>query len=546
MLRAEIQPAPQTRPKSLARVAGVLLAALAVVSLPACGGSNSITRYAAKGRTIARPGQPPEQAEQGPHLSTAAYDRVYENPFLAARDQALSTFSVNVDTASYSNVRRFLNEGTIPPPDAVRVADFINYFHYNYPQPRGKEPIAVCSDIGPCPWNPEHRLVRIGLQAKGIETERLPPRNLVFLIDVSGSMNAPNRLPLVQQGLKLLVDQLTERDRVAIVVYAGDAGLRLPPTPGNQKETIMAVVNRLRASGSTNGGEGIVQAYRVAEESFLVEGVNRVILATDGDFNVGVTSPGELVRLIEEKRRGGVYLTVLGFGMNNLKDATLEKLADKGAGHYAYIDSLAEARKVFVEDGAALVTVAKDVKVQVEFNPRQVAAYRLIGYENRLLGAQEFNDDQHPATPMGAGHTVTALYEVVPAGKKLRLPGVDPLKYQQPAESTPAADSGEMLTVKLRYKEPQEETSQMLSQAVKDGGLSLDQTSADFRFAAAVAALGLVLRDSQYKGSATYANIRELAADAQGTGVEATRRAEFLELLTRAEALAKRRTTTTD
>jgi Ca-activated chloride channel family protein len=514
-----------------------LLAALAAISLPACGGS--APRVSFKAARPAPQALPPEPAKDDPEFNTATYDRVYENPFLAARDHPLSTFSVNVDTASYSNVRRFLNEGKLPPKDAVRVADFINYFHYDYPQPSGDTPIAICADGGPCPWNDAHRLVRIGLQAKRIDTEHLPPRNLVFLIDVSGSMDSPNRLPLVQKGLNLLVDQLTSRDRVAIVVYAGDAGLWLPATPGSQKQTIKQAVNRLRASGSTNGGEGIVQAYRVAQENFVDGGVNRVILATDGDFNVGVTSPSDLVRLIEEKRRSGVYLTVLGFGMNNLKDATLEKLADKGAGHYAYIDSLDEARKVFVEDGAALVTVAKDVKVQVEFNPRQVGAYRLIGYENRILRAQDFNDDQHLATPMGAGHTVTALYEVVPAGTKINLPGIDPLKYQQPAEATPAADSGEALTVKVRYKDPREEKSELLSQVLGQEGLRREETSADFRFAAATAAFGLVLRDSPYKGSASYATVRQLAEAAPGVGAEAARRAEFLKLVTRAQGLAK-------
>jgi Ca-activated chloride channel homolog len=503
-----------------------------------CGGASSVggARWAAKS-TQAMDGE----KELDQEFNTAAYDRIFENPFLVAKDNPLSTFSIDVDTASYSNVRKFLSEGKMPPKDAVRVSDFINYFHYDYPDPQGEHPIALQADIASCPWNDEHRLVRIGLQGKRIDKESMPARNLVFLIDVSGSMDAPNRLPLVQKGLSLLVEQLTARDRVAIVVYAGDAGLRLPPTPGDRKETILRAVNGLSASGSTNGGEGIVQAYRVAQESFIEHGVNRVILATDGDFNVGVTNQGDLLRLIEDKRKSGVYLTVLGFGMDNLKDSTLEKLADKGAGHYAYIDSLEEARKVFVEDGAALVIIAKDVKVQVEFNPAQVAAYRLIGYENRLRRADDFNDDTNAATPMGAGHTVTALYEIVPPGKQINVPGVDPLKYQQPGNPTPAATTGEVLNVKVRYKEPKEEASKLISQPVKDTGMTFEKAPADFRFAASAAAFGLVLRDSPYKGSATYGAVREIAEKAGGRVGGDGHRAEFAKLVETAEQLAKQR-----
>jgi Ca-activated chloride channel family protein len=529
MLRADVK-------RRCLVIARLVLLALAVMSLPACGRDAS-RHGGSKSSVPVRFEAPRDALADDAALNTATYDRIYENSFVAAREHPLSTFSVNVDTASYSNVRRFLSESQVPPADAVRVADFINYFHYDYPEPDGEHPLALCADVGPCPWDAEHRLVRIGLQAQRIDAGRLPPRNLVFLIDVSGSMSAPNRLPLVKQGLSLLVEQLGERDRVAIVVYAGDAGLWLPATPGNAKETIRAAIERLNASGSTNGGEGIVQAYRVARESYVEGGVNRVILATDGDFNVGVTSQGELLRLIEEKRKSGVYLTVLGFGMNNLKDSTLEKLADKGAGHYAYIDSLAEARKVFVEDGAALVTVAKDVKVQVEFNPRRVAAYRLIGYENRLRRAEDFNDDQQAATPMGAGHCVTALYEIVPPGKNVKLPGIDPLKYQQPSAETPAAGGDELLTVKVRYKLPLEETSRLLSRPVNDEGVGLDGMPSDFRFAAAAAGFGLVLRESPYKGQATFASIRTLAATAPGKGAEAGRRAEFLELVRRSGLL---------
>jgi len=517
------------------RLLALIGIALTAFLLPACGGASS-----SKGRLAFKSAESQKLPDEAnPEFNTAAYDRIIDNPFLAAKDNPLSTFSIDVDTASYSNARKFLSEGKLPPKDAVRVADFINYFHYDYPQPQGEHPIALHADVAGCPWDDEHRLVRIGLQGKRIETEKLPPRNLVFLIDVSGSMNAPNRLPLVQKGLSLLVEQLTAQDRVAIVVYAGDAGLRLPATPGDQKLKIMRAVNGLSANGSTNGGEGIVQAYRVAQESFIKDGVNRVILATDGDFNVGVTNQGDLLRLIEEKRKSGVYLTVLGFGMDNLKDSTLEKLADKGAGHYAYIDSLDEARKVFVEDGAALVTIAKDVKVQVEFNPAQVSAYRLIGYENRLRRAEDFNDDEDAATPMGAGHTVTALYEIVPVGKKINIPGVDPLKYQKPGDHTPAAGNGEVLTVKVRYKEPREDASKLLTHALKDTGLAFDKASSDFRFAASAAAFGMLLRDSSYKGSATYTDVRAMAEKAHGPEAHDAHRDEFLKLVETAEKLAR-------
>jgi len=513
-----------------------MLVAVAALSLPAC--SKNSGPYGQRGeRPLANADE--SLAKLDPKFNTAQYDRIYENPFLTSRDNPLSTFSINVDTASYSNVRKFLNEGKLPPADAVRVADFVNYFRYDYQQPDGEHPMAVIADVGACPWNSEHRLVRIGLKGKEIERGKLPSRNLVFLIDVSGSMDRPNRLPLVKAGLNLLVDQLTAQDRVAIVVYAGAAGLVLPPTPGNEKATIKQAITRLNAGGATNGGEGINQAYKVAEGSLIKDGVNRVILATDGDFNVGVTSQGELLRLVEEKRKAGVYLTVLGFGMDNLKDSTLEKLADKGNGHYAYIDTLAEAQKVFVEDGASLVTIAKDVKVQVEFNPKQVGAYRLIGYENRLLKAQDFNDDDKAATPMGAGHTVTALYEIVPAGKKINVPGIDPLKYQTTGEATPAAGSGEVLTVKVRYKEPKENASKLLTAAVTDAGKKLEEMPADFRFAAAAAGFGLVLRDSSYKGDATFKSVQQLAEGAMGAGTDKGHRGEFLKLVGVAESLAQ-------
>ncbi len=472
---------------------------------------------------------PPE-----PTPNTESYTRHQDSPFLRVSDAPLSTFSVDVDTASYSNVRRFLRANQLPPRDAVRVEELINYFEYDYPSPAGEHPVALLPETAACPWDPDHRLVRLAVQARRIDSERLPPRNLVFLIDVSGSMAAPERLPLVKTSLRLLVGQLTGRDRVAIVVYAGDAGLWLPATPGNEKARILDAIQRLNAAGSTNGGEGIIQAYRVARENFIDKGVNRVILATDGDFNVGVTSQEELVRLIEEQRRTGVFLTCLGYGMGNYKDATIQKLADHGNGHHAYIDTEDEARKVFVAQGAALVPVAKDVKIQVEFNPRQVEAYRLIGYEKRLLRDRDFNDDRKDAGDMGAGHQVTALYEIVPASPSA-APAVDPLKYQDRPSSAPAEDE-ELLTVKLRCKEPDGERSRLLTQTVKGDARKPAAASTDFRFAAAVAAYGMILRDSPERGRFTLADVRELAAGARGLDGRGYR-AEFLSLVERADQL---------
>jgi Ca-activated chloride channel family protein len=482
-------------------------------------------------------GWTPTATTNTPPPNTEAYEHLADNRFQSVSREPLSTFSVDVDTASYSNVRRFLQqENRLPPQDAVRVEEMINYFRYDYPEPKGERPVAITTEVSSCPWQPEHRLVRIGLQAKRIRADQLPARNLVFLIDVSGSMMPENRLPLVKKSLEMLVEQLTQRDRVAIVVYAGSSGLVLPATAGDQKPVILGALRRLEAGGSTNGGDGIQLAYKVAEQNYLEGGVNRVILATDGDFNVGVTSQGDLLRLIEQKRRSGVYLTVLGYGMGNLKDSTLEKLADHGNGHYAYIDTEAEARKVFVQEGAALVTVAKDVKVQVEFNPARVAGYRLIGYENRLLKAEDFNNDRKDAGDMGAGHTVTALYECVPAGMRVPVGGVDPLKYQKPAGPTIAAESKEMLTVKIRYKEPTEEQSKLLSQTVVDSGAGIAQAGENHRFAAAVAAFGMVLRDSPNKGSATLDMVQELARPALGND-RGGYRAEFLRLVEQAAML---------
>lgn len=474
-------------------------------------------------------------------FNTEGYSHIDENPFLEVARAPLSTFSIDVDTASYSNTRRFLKGGQLPPKDAVRIEELINYFSYNYPQPVGDAPFSVTTEISEAPWNPQHRLVHIGLQGKRIPMESMPPANLVFLLDVSGSMNEPNKLPLVKSAMKMLTEQLNARDHVAMVVYAGNSGLVLPSTSGDRKGEILAAIDRLEAGGSTNGGEGIQLAYKIAQENFIKSGTNRVILATDGDFNVGVTSEGDLVRLIEEKRQSGVFLSVLGFGTGNVKDSTMEKLADKGNGNYAYIDTLGEARKVLGEQiGGTLFTIAKDVKIQVEFNPKQVAAYRLIGYENRLLRDQDFNDDTKDAGEIGAGHTVTALYEVVPYGQKFENPGIDPLKYQQPVQPSEMANSNELMTVKLRYKEPTQNQSKLLSVSLADAKGKLDNASENFKFASAVAAFGMLLRDSKYKADASYNKVIELARASTGADPQGYR-SEFIQLVETARMLSSHR-----
>jgi Ca-activated chloride channel family protein len=466
---------------------------------------------------------------------TEAYDLIQDNPFLAAAQNPLSTFSIDVDTASYANVRRFLVQGQLPPKDAVRIEELLNYFRYDSPEPRGETPFSVSTEVAACPWRPEHRLVLVGLRGRSIEEAAVPPRRLTFLIDVSGSMTPPDKLPLLKQAMALLVQGLREQDRVAIVVYAGSSGLVLPPTSGDRQAEIRAALASLEAGGSTAGGAGIELAYRVAAEMREPGAINRVLLATDGDFNVGVTSIGELARLIEEKRKGGVFLSVLGFGQGNLKDATMEMLADRGNGNYSYIDSEAEARKVLVsEAGATLVTIAKDVKIQVEFNPRQVAGYRLVGYENRMLRTEDFADDRKDAGEIGAGHTVTALYEVVPAGLPLDGPGAPALKYQQPPALSPASGSGELLTVKLRYKDPEGSESRLLATTVAS---EAGRASERMRFASAVAAFGMLLRESQHRGHADWPMVLELAREGKGRDAEGYR-AEFLDLARRAAELA--------
>ncbi len=461
------------------------------------------------------------------------YAEIAENPFLETSRAPLSTFSIDVDTASYANVRRYLNDGMLPPKDAVRIEELINYFEYDYPQPIGNVPFSVTTESATAPWNPKHKIVSIGLQGKKVSLDNVPPSNLVFLLDVSGSMNDARKLPLLKDALRILVNQLTAKDRVAIVVYAGSSGLVLPST--NNRGDIVNALNNLNAGGSTNGGEGIQLAYNVAQQNFIRNGNNRVILATDGDFNVGLSGDDELVRLIEQKRQSGISLSVLGFGTGNTNDSMMEKLADKGNGNYAYIDSQAEALKSLGSQVAGtLFTIAKDVKIQVEFNPAKVAGYRLIGYENRLLANKDFNDDTKDAGEIGAGHSVTALYEIVPAGQAVENDGIE-LKYGrvQPSESN---FSDELLTVKLRYKEPNETESKLLTQGLLDRGNSIENASDNLKFASSVAEFGMILRDSRYKGNANFGNVSNLAEGSLGSDLKNYRR-DFLNLVGKARRL---------
>ncbi|MBD2667191.1 von Willebrand factor, type A domain protein [Richelia sinica FACHB-800] len=478
------------------------------------------------------------------NFNTENYNRIDDNPFRKVSHDPLSTFSIDVDTASYSNIRRFITQGQLPPKDAVRIEELINYFTYNYPQPTGNQPFSVTTEITDAPWNPQHQLVQIGLQGKRLATETLPPSNLVFLIDVSGSMDEPEKLPLVQQSLKLLVNKLRPEDKVSLVVYAGNAGLVLPTTPGSQKAKIIAAIDRLTAGGSTAGGEGIELAYKIATQNLLKSGNNRVILATDGDFNVGVSSDAELTRLIEKKRNQGIFLTVLGFGTGNYKDGKMEQLANHGNGNYAYIDTLLEAKKVLVNDiRGTLFTIAKDVKIQVEFNPAQVQAYRLIGYENRLLQNQDFNDDQKDAGEIGAGHSVTALYEIIPPGIKsdVKIPEVDQLRYQRQSAIKSDVGNDEIMLVKLRYKLPQNSDSQLITSTIKNSDFQTTQIPSDnLRFAAAVATFGMLLRDSEYKGNGNYDLVMKLATQGKGKDQEGYR-GEFIRLVEQSRTLMARK-----
>ncbi|MGC4120605.1 MAG: VWA domain-containing protein [Myxococcales bacterium] len=520
-----------------AKPAVVALCSFSFLSMLACAVGGPMMRYAAPApATVQFAADQPlldvQKAER--EFNTESYSHIVENPFLGVAHNPLSTFAADVDTASYANVRRFLTGGQLPPPDAVRIEELLNYFTYDYEPPRDG-PFAAHIEVARAPWNREHLLARIGLKARELPRGQRPPSNLVFLIDVSGSMDAANKLPLLKKAFRMLIDQLDERDRVAVVVYAGESGVLLPPTGGEQKTRIASAIENLGAGGSTNGAGGIELAYRIASENFRPGGVNRVILATDGDFNVGVTSEGSLVRLAEEKAKTGVFLTVLGFGMGNYKDSTVEQLADKGKGNNAYIDSELEAKKVLVEQmGSTLVTVAKDVKLQVEFNPVRVASWRLIGYENRVMRAEDFKDDTKDAGAVGAGHAVTALYELVPAGQPAGAGEVDALKYQTTRAPSPAATSEELFTLKLRYKDPEAAASHEL---VFPAPVQVrSEPSHEARFAASVAAFGMLLRDSPNRGDASFDLVLSLAEQARGQDVGGYR-GEFAELVRAAARL---------
>lgn len=490
-----------------------------------------------RGASYIRTNQPPmPNMYMMPEHNTEGYSTIHENGFKEVSINPLSTFSIDVDAASYSNVRRFINNGSLPPVDAVRIEEMINYFSYNYPQPKGDNPFSINTELSVCPWNTDNYLLHVGLQGKKMDVENLPASNLVFLIDVSGSMNSYNKLPLLKSSFALLLEQLRPSDRVAIVVYAGSSGLVLPSTPGSEKQKILDALNNLQAGGSTAGGAGLQLAYKTAEENFMEQGNNRIILATDGDFNVGASSNAEIERLIEKEREKGIFISVLGFGMGNYKDDKAEIIANKGNGNYSYIDNLQEAKKVLVNElGGTLFTIAKDVKFQLEFNPATVVKYRLIGYENRLLNEEDFQDDKKDAGEMGAGHTVTALYEIIPAKKP---DSAKPLKYQRRQLSDEALSSNDLITLKLRYKAPDGYRSKLLEQVVKNTPLDAGETSNNFRFSAAIAQFGMLLRDSEFKGTTSFESAVKLALGSKGTDEEGYR-GELIRLMKSAELLKK-------
>jgi Ca-activated chloride channel family protein len=487
-------------------------------------GASSIKQNSPKGFIKLNNNKPLDE----PITGSESYSEISENSFKHTGTNPLSTFSVDVDRAAYSNIRRFINNGQKPPVDAVRIEEMVNYFHYDYPQPTSEHPIEIFSEVSVCPWQSKHKLLHIGMQGRKIADESLPPSNFVFLIDVSGSMSSNNKLPLLKDALKLLTNNLRENDRVAIVVYAGAAGLVLPSTFGYHKEKIIEALDKLESGGSTAGGAGIKLAYKVAKENYVHNGNNRVILATDGDFNVGASSDADMEKLIEERPNDGIFLTCLGFGMGNYKDSKMETLADKGNGNYAYIDNIDEAKKTLVEEfGGTMHTIAKDVKLQVEFNPSKVKAYRLVGYENRMLNDEDFNDDTKDAGEMGAGHTVTALYEIIPVGVESKfLPDVDELKYQ--SEKTNA--SKEMVNVKVRYKKPLGDKSVKFEVPVKTEKTNLNETSDNYQFSASVALFGMLLRNSKYVSQGDYSTVLQMAKEGKGTD-KAGYRAEFIELV---------------
>ncbi|MBK8805224.1 MAG: von Willebrand factor type A domain-containing protein [Bacteroidales bacterium] len=463
--------------------------------------------------------------------NTEEYDVINENKFKEVTSNPLSTFSVDVDRASYSNVRRMLNYGQKPPIDAVRIEEMINYFEYAYPQPTDNHPFSINMEYGECPWNTEHQLVHIGIKGVETQTQNIPASNLVFLIDVSGSMESEDKLGLLKESFAVLVENLREKDRVAIVVYAGAAGEVLPSTSGSDKKSILASLDKLTAGGSTAGGAGIELAYAISQKNFIKSGNNRVILATDGDFNVGSSGDADMVRLIEEKRKSGVYLTILGFGMGNYKDSKMEQMSNAGNGNYAYIDNIKEANKVFgVELWGTLFTIAKDVKIQLEFNPDKVKAYRLIGYENRLLNNEDFNDDKKDAGEIGSGHTVTALYEIIPGHSSETTSSIDNLEYQKQT----TVKSENILTLKVRYKKPTEDVSNLIVSRVKES--DINKVSNNFFFSSAIAEFGMLLRNSEFKANASYSQVKSLVKQTMGSDKYGYK-SEFLTLVDKAEAL---------
>ncbi|MFO8066100.1 MAG: von Willebrand factor type A domain-containing protein [Bacteroidales bacterium] len=470
-------------------------------------------------------------------FNTESYSAVRETGYKDVLHNPLSTFSIDVDNAAYSNIRRFINSGQLPPVDAVRIEEMLNYFTYNYAEPVDEHPFSVHTELSECPWNSKSQLLHVGLQGKNIDKTELPNSNLVFLIDVSGSMSSANRLPLAKTAMKMLLDELRPQDRVSIVVYSGNTQVLLESTPASNKTKIADAISSLGAGGYTAGGQALRMAYEVAEKSFIKGGNNRIVMCTDGDFNVGESSNAAMERLVEEKRKNGVFISVLGFGMGNYKDDRLEIIANKGNGNYGYIDNIQEARKILVSEFAGtLYTIAKDVKLQIEFNPERVKAYRLIGYENRRLNDEDFNDDKKDAGEMGSGHSVTALYEIIPAGSDMTVPGVDPLKYQNTPQQQSIDDSAELLTIKARYKKPDEDTSIKFEHAITGNALNFSKTTENFRFAASVAEFGLLIRDSQYKGNASFDNIIKTALKAKGQDEDGYR-AEFINLVRTAKNL---------
>jgi len=502
--------------------------------LAACS-SSKMADNAKQEHTEFAPPAPPVVTEKMPieqSSSTESYKMLPENPFMNVQNAPLSTFSIDVDRAAYSNVRRFLNEGQKPPVEAVRIEEMINYFEYEYPQPEGENPISITTELGECKWNPKHKLMLVGLQGKKMDLAKIPPANLVFLLDVSGSMSDQNKLPLLVSSLKLLTDNLREQDKVSIVVYAGAAGLVLPPTSGNNKAKIAEALDKLQAGGSTAGGEGLMLAYKVAKENFIKNGNNRIILATDGDFNVGISSESEMESFITKKREEGIFLTCLGFGGGNYKDDRMELLADKGNGNYAYIDNIQEARKTLVTElGSTLFTIAKDVKLQVEFNPAKVKSYRLIGYENRMLNTEDFKDDKKDAGELGAGHTVTALYEIIPAGVEDEFTKeATELKYQKAEAKGASSHENEWATVKFRFKKPDGEVSKEMVHTVKNQPADFAQTSDNYRFASAVALFGMILKESKYANKADKQVVAQMAETALTKDKEGYR-AEFVRLV---------------